>query len=128
MRPVHTQLPRGARIYLPDEAVRKRHVERGLFDVFRRWGYREIVTPTFEYADVLATGTDLAMQENMFKLVDRETGRMLALRADITPQIARVVATRLRDEPKPLRLSYVTNVFRYDEPRAPTSSAACSKR
>ena len=117
MRPLHTQLPRGARIYLPDEAVRKRHVERGLFEVFRRWGYREIVTPTFEYADVLATVTDLAVQENMFKLVDRETGRMLALRADITPQIARVVATRLRDEPKPLRLGYVTNVFRYDEPR-----------
>ncbi len=117
MRPLHTQLPRGARIYLPDEAARKRHVERGLFEVFRRWGYREIVTPTFEYADVLATGTDLGVQETMFKLVDRETGRMLALRADITPQIARVVATRLRDEPKPLRLGYVTNVFRYDEPR-----------
>jgi ATP phosphoribosyltransferase regulatory subunit len=117
VKPVHTQLPRGARIYLPDEAVRKRHVERGLFEVFRRWGYRELVTPTFEYADVLAAGTDLAVQENMFKLVDRETGRMLALRADITPQIARVVATRLRDEPKPLRLAYVTNVFRYEEPR-----------
>src|SRR3989449_5572297 len=53
----------------------------------------------------------------MFKLVDRETGRMLALRADITPQIARIVATRLRDEPKPIRLGYVTNVFRYDEPQ-----------
>jgi len=117
VKPVHTQLPRGARIYLPDEAARKRHVERRLFGVFQRWGYREIVTPTFEYADVLATGTDVAVQENMFKLVDRETGRMLALRADITPQIARVVATRLRDEPKPLRLGYVTNVFRYEEPR-----------
>jgi ATP phosphoribosyltransferase regulatory subunit len=117
MSPLPTQLPRGARIYLPDEAMRKRHVERGLFEVFRRWGYREIVTPTFEYADVLATGTDLGVQETMFKLVDRETGRMLALRADITPQIARIVATRLRDEPKPLRLAYVTNVFRYDEPR-----------
>ena len=75
------------------------------------------MTPTFEYADVLAAGTDVAVQENMFKLVDRETGRLLALRADITPQIARVVATRLRDEPKPLRLAYVTNVFRYEEPR-----------
>ena len=117
MRPVPTQLPRGARIYLPDEAARKRHVERRLLGVFQRWGYREIVTPTFEYADVLAAGTDVAMLENMFKLVDRETGRMLALRADITPQIARVVATRLREEPKPLRLSYVTNVFRYEEPR-----------
>ena len=104
MKPVHAQLPKGARIYLPDEAARKRHVETRLFDVFRRWGYREVVTPTFEFSDVLAVGTDVAVQESMFKFVDRETGRMLALRADITPQIARVVATRLRDEPKPVRL------------------------
>ncbi|PYM76975.1 MAG: ATP phosphoribosyltransferase regulatory subunit [Candidatus Rokuibacteriota bacterium] len=117
VKPRHPQLPKGARIYLPDEAERKRHVEAELLDVFRRWGYREIVTPTFEYSDVLATGTDEAVQSNMFTLVDRETGRMLALRPDITPQIARVVATRLRDEPKPIRLGYVTNVFRYDEPR-----------
>jgi ATP phosphoribosyltransferase regulatory subunit len=53
----------------------------------------------------------------MFKMVDRESGRLLALRADITPQIARIVATRMREEPKPLRLGYVTNVFRYDEPQ-----------
>ncbi len=117
MRPLHPQLPKGARVYLPDEAARKRHVEARLLDVFTRWGYREIVTSTFEYADVLAMGTDEGVQENMFKLVDRETGRMLALRADITPQIARIVATRLRDEPKPIRLGYVTNVFRYDEPQ-----------
>ncbi|HEU5321692.1 MAG TPA: ATP phosphoribosyltransferase regulatory subunit, partial [Methylomirabilota bacterium] len=113
----HAQLPKGARLYLPEEAARKRHVERSLLDVFARWGYREIVTPTFEYSDVLSVGTDEAVQEAMFKFVDRETGRLLALRADITPQIARIVATRLREEPKPLRLAYVTNVFRYDEPR-----------
>lgn len=117
MKPLSRQLPRGARLYLPDEAGRKRHVETRLFDVFGRWGYREIVTPTFEFFDALAVGTDQGLQENMFKLVDRETGRMLALRADITPQIARVVATRLRDELKPLRLCYVTNVFRYEEPQ-----------
>jgi ATP phosphoribosyltransferase regulatory subunit len=117
MKPVHSQLPKGARIYLPDEAARKRYVEGRLLDVFARWGYREIVTPTFEFAEVLAMGTDVGVQETMYKFVDRETGRMLALRADITPQIARVVATRLRDEPKPVRLAYVTNVFRYDEPQ-----------
>ncbi|HEV8474021.1 MAG TPA: ATP phosphoribosyltransferase regulatory subunit [Methylomirabilota bacterium] len=116
MKP-HSQLPKGARIYLPDEAARKRVVESRLLDVFARWGYREIVTPTFEFADVLAIGTDVGVQESMFKFVDRETGRMLALRADITPQIARVVATRLRDEPKPVRLAYLTNVFRHDEPQ-----------
>lgn len=117
MKPVHSQLPKGARIYLPDEAARKRWVESRLLDVFSRWGYREIVTPTFEFADMLARGTDVGVQESMFKFVDRETGRMLALRADITPQIARIVATRLRDEPKPVRLAYVTNVFRHDEPQ-----------
>src|SRR2546429_1317834 len=117
VKPRQTQLPKGARIYLPGESERKRHGEASLLGVFRRWGYREIVTPTFEYSDVLATGTGVDVQGNMFTLVDRETGRTLALRPDITPQIARVVATRLRDEPKPIRLAYVTNVFRYDEPR-----------
>ena len=116
MKRIPTQLPKGARIYLPDEAARKRHVESALLGIFERWGYREIVTPSFEYRDVLSTGTDENVRESMFTFVDRETGRVLALRADITPQIARIVATRMRDEPKPVRLAYLTNVFRYDEP------------
>src|SRR6266481_3134017 len=113
---LQTQLPKGAKLYLPDEAGQKRHVEETLLTVFRRWGYREIVTPAYEYFDVLSQGTDHELQERMFKMVDRESGRLLALRADVTPQIARIVATRMREEPKPLRLHYVTNVFRYDEP------------
>ncbi|HUO65812.1 MAG TPA: ATP phosphoribosyltransferase regulatory subunit [Terriglobales bacterium] len=111
-----TQLPKGAKIYLPDEAAQKRRVETELWSVFQKWGYREIVTPAYEYFDVLSQGTDQELQERMFKMVDRESGRLLALRADVTPQIARIVATRMREEPKPLRLAYVTNVFRYDEP------------
>jgi ATP phosphoribosyltransferase regulatory subunit len=111
-----TQLPKGAKIYLPDEAAQKRRVEAELWSVFRKWGYREIVTPAYEYFDVLSQGTDQELQERMFKMVDRESGRLLALRADVTPQIARIVATRMREESKPLRLAYVTNVFRYDEP------------
>jgi ATP phosphoribosyltransferase regulatory subunit len=114
MKPVPAQLPRGARNYLPDEASRKRRVEDQLLGIFGQWGYREIVTPSFEFFDVLSLGTDVALQEHMFKFVDRETGRLLALRADITPQIARVVATRLRDDPKPARLAYVASVFRDD--------------
>jgi len=110
------QLPKGAKLYLPEEAAQKRIVEERLLGVFRRWGYREVVTPAYEYFDVIARGTDHDLQERMFKMVDRESGRLLALRADITPQIARIVATRMRDEAKPLRLAYVGNVFRYDEP------------
>src|SRR5574341_546386 len=115
-RAQQTQLPKGAKLYLPDEAAQKRVVEERLSGVFRRWGYREVVTSAYEYFDVLSQGTDHDLQERMFKMVDRESGRLLALRADVTPQIARIVATRMRDEPKPLRLRYVTNVFRYDEP------------
>src|SRR5713101_7453793 len=111
-----TQLPKGAKIYLPDEAAQKRRVEAELLGVFRKWGYRDIVTSAYEYFDVVSQGTDQDLQERMFKMVDRESGRLLALRADVTPQIARIVATRMREEPKPLRLAYLTNVFRYDEP------------
>src|SRR5262252_2748229 len=93
-----TQLPKGAKLYLPDEAAQKRAVEARLLEVFRRWGYREIVTPAYEYFDVLSQGTDHELQERMFKMVDRESGRLLARRADITPQVARIVATRMRDE------------------------------
>ncbi len=116
-RSLQAQLPTGVKIYLPDEAARLRGLQERLVGVFRLWGFREVMTPTYEFFDVLALGTDEALQERMFKFVDRETGRMLALRADVTPQIARIAATRLRDRPKPYRLAYRTNVFRYDEPR-----------
>jgi ATP phosphoribosyltransferase regulatory subunit len=116
-RGLHSQLPTGVKIYLPDEAYRLRSLQERLMGVFRLWGFREVMTPTYEFFDVLAIGTDEALQERMFKFVDRETGRMLALRADVTPQIARIAATRLRDRPMPYRLAYRTNVFRYDEPR-----------
>jgi ATP phosphoribosyltransferase regulatory subunit len=116
-RSLHAQLPTGVKIYLPDEAARLRGLQERLMGVFRLWGFREVMTPTYEFFDVLAVGTDEALQERMFRFVDRETGRMLALRADVTPQVARIAATRLRDRPKPYRLAYRTNVFRYDEPR-----------
>ena len=77
MKRIPTQLPKGARIYLPDEAARKRHVEEALLGIFERWGYREIVTPSFEYLDVLSTGTDQSVQERMFTFVDRETGKIV---------------------------------------------------
>jgi len=116
-RGLQSQLPTGVKIYLPDEAARLRGLQERLMGVFRLWGFREVMTPTYEFFDVLALGTDESLQERMFKFMDRETGRMLALRADVTPQIARIAATRLRDRPKPYRLAYRTNIFRYDEPR-----------
>ncbi len=84
---------------------------------FELWGYKEIRTPTFEYFDSLATGTGLELQESMFRFKDKG-GRQLALRAEMTSPIARVVATQLKNHPLPLRMYYLANMFRYEQPQS----------
>src|SRR5574341_945939 len=113
-----TAIPKGVRVFTPEETAQRRAVEGKLLSVFQRWGFREIVTPTFEYLEVFEQPTGLDADDQLFKFVDRQTGRLLALRVDITPQVARLVATTLRHAPLPLRLAYAATVFRYHEPRA----------
>lgn len=84
---------------------------------FELWGYKEIRTPTFEYFESLATGTGLELQESMFRFKDKG-GRQLALRAEMTSPIARVVATELRSHPLPMRMYYLAPMFRYEEPQS----------
>ena len=112
-----TEIPKGVRVYIPPQAAFKREIESKLLSVFHRWGFQEIVTPTFEYYDVLALGMGEDFRDRTFKLTEQATGRLLVLRPDITPQIARVAATILKDYPKPLRFCYNSNVFRYVEPQ-----------
>jgi ATP phosphoribosyltransferase regulatory subunit len=112
-----TEIPKGVRVYLPPQAALKREIETKLLSVFQRWGFQEIVTPSFEYYDVLALGLGEEVRDRTFKLTEQATGRLLVLRSDITPQIARVAATMLKDYPKPLRFCYNSNVFRYVEPQ-----------
>ena len=104
-------MPAGSKAFLPEQAQRKRRLEERLLEVFRRWGFREIVTPVFEFYVPSPAGE--ARDAETFRQVDRESGEMLALRADMTPQIARVAGTLLADQPRPLRLCYLTNVFRH---------------
>lgn len=94
-------------------AAKRRKLQDALLEVFLRWGFQEVVTPTFEYLDALILGLGEAFSERLFKLEERHTGRMISLRPDITTQIAKLAATRLKDEPRPLRFCYVANVFRY---------------
>jgi ATP phosphoribosyltransferase regulatory subunit len=117
MRASKTEIPKGVRVYLPPQAALKRELETKLLSVFHRWGFQEIVTPSFEYYDVLALGLGEEFRDRTFKLTEQATGRLLVLRSDITPQIARVAATILKDYPKPLRFCYNSNVFRYVEPQ-----------
>jgi ATP phosphoribosyltransferase regulatory subunit len=93
-------------------------VEESVLSVLFRWGYREVTPPIFEYLDVLSSGLSEDLLRKSYKFVDRESGRMMILRPDITPQIARMVAGNLFGQPKPLRLCYHGNIFRYEEPHA----------
>lgn len=111
------KIPYGTRDFLPREANRKRNIEAALAKLFASWGYDEVVTPTIEYLETLSVGNSVELQNNMFKFFDKNN-RILALRPDMTTPIARVAATRLRESVPPLKLFYLTNIFRYEEAQA----------
>ncbi len=113
-----TAIPKGVRPLLQTETAHRRTVEARLLSVFRRWGFREIIPPIFEYLEVFEQPAGEDADDQIFKFVDRQTGRLLALRVDLTPQVARLVATTLRQAHLPLRLAYAGSVFRYHELRA----------
>ena len=104
-------IPGGSRVFLPGEAKHKREVEESLLGVFEQWGFRELLTPAFEFY-VPRAGSEI-LEAQTYRMVDLESGGLLALRADMTPQIARAAGTILAAHPRPLRLSYAANVFRY---------------
>ena len=109
----HTErwlLPEGVEELVPPESLRLERMRRSLLDLFSRWGY-EIVTPPFiEYLESLLTGTGEDLELHTFKLIDQLTGRMMGVRADMTPQVARIDARRLR-RAGPSRLCYAGTVL-----------------
>ena len=111
-------MPKGVGTFFPERAAKKKKVEEIILSVFSRWGFKEIVTPGFEFLDALSAGLDENLTDKAYKFVDRGTGRILALRPDITAQIARIVAASLAEKPSPMRLCYNANVFRYEEEHA----------
>ncbi len=114
---MRSQIPRGVQDRFLTEAARLRWAEAALRTQFERWGYQEVIPPTFELYDNLAVGEGADLQQAMYRFFDRE-GYTLALRADFTPQMARIAATKLFDQPMPLRCFYMGSLFRYEEPQA----------
>lgn len=109
------QVPDGMRDLLPEEAERRSGLEARLREEFRRWGYREVLTPTLEFLDTFQHGAGPGIVDRLFKIVDRG-GELLTLRPEMTVPIARLAATRLLgDAPRPLRICYVAPVFRGQE-------------
>jgi len=108
-------IPPGARDILPEEMRELRALQRKLADVFERYGYGEVATPTVEYDEVLSLG-DLRGAPVAHRFFD-ESGELVALRADMTVPIARLVADRYGDQEPPFRLFYNARAFRAVRPQ-----------
>ncbi len=116
MAPQLARIPPGVQTFFDEEVRRRRHVEATVLGVFDGWSYDEIWLPAFDYLDLFARGMGSWVPERTYKFIDRD-GHLLALRPDFTSLVARTVATRFGDRPRPIRLCYSGEVFRYDEPR-----------
>ena len=103
---------------LPPEAARRRRLSRRLLDHFALHGYELVTPPAFELADVLERGLGTLDPRDVLRFVEPESGEVAALRPDMTPQIARIAATRLADRPLPMRLCYEGTVLRRRQERA----------
>ncbi|EXX87887.1 ATP phosphoribosyltransferase [Paenibacillus darwinianus] len=115
-KPKVFEKPIGVKDYLPLAVSRLRRIERQALDCMKRWGYEQIMTPTMEYYDTVGVASSTPDQK-LFKLLNNR-GTTLVLRSDMTAPIARVVASLLKEEPFPLRLSYHSSVFRAIEEEA----------
>lgn len=102
--------PEGTQDLLFDECIIRRSVENTIHSIFRKSGYSELITPGLEFFDVFNLNSRHFPQESLYKLVDSK-GRLIVLRPDSTTPMARVVATRLKDAPLPLRLYYNQCVY-----------------
>jgi ATP phosphoribosyltransferase regulatory subunit len=106
------RLPVGVRDFLPAAAARRRALSERLLGEFERWGFERIITPLFECADVLERGLGSDARAAAIRFVEPVTGEVVALRPDITPQVARLVATRMAGDSGPIRLCYEGAVAR----------------
>ncbi|HLO26576.1 MAG TPA: ATP phosphoribosyltransferase regulatory subunit [Geobacteraceae bacterium] len=114
-RGIEAPLPKGVTDFLPEKADKIGYIEGKIRRVFELWGFRRIITPLLEFQDVMTLGMGDDLKERTFRFDDRQTGRLLAIPPDITPQVARIIATRMRGYPLPHRLYYNGRVLRHAE-------------
>ncbi len=103
-------LPEGVEEALPDDAAWLEAYRRRLVDLYRSWGYEFVMPPFIEYLESLLAGASDDLDLQTFKLTDQLTGRLMGVRADMTPQIARIDAHRINRD-GPVRLCYLGTVL-----------------
>jgi len=110
------QRPRGTRDFLPDEMRRRRFVENVMRDLSNRWGYEEVKTPTFESSELFTIKSGEGILEEIYSFKDKG-GRDIALRPELTAPVMRMYVNELQVSPKPIKLFYFDNCFRYERPQ-----------
>ncbi len=103
-------LPTGIEEVLPARAAELERLRRRLLDLYGSWGYELVIPPFIDYLESLLTGTGSDLDLQTFKLTDQLSGRLLGVRADMTPQVARIDAHHLRRE-IPTRLCYLGTIL-----------------
>ena len=111
-------LPAGMRDLLPEEAANQRALARTVLERFSLFGYRLVTPPAFELAHVVERGLGAAAAADVVRFIEPSSGDVAVLRPDMTPQIARIIATRMRDHVPPYRLAYEGTVVRRRSGRA----------
>ncbi|MFT6556875.1 ATP phosphoribosyltransferase regulatory subunit [Sneathiella sp.] len=105
-------LPAGLADMLPPAAAAEAEVSEALMGVFTANGYQRVKPPLIEFEEHLLEGAGEALSSKMFRVMDPVSHRMMGIRTDITLQVARVATTRMKQEARPLRLSYAGQVLR----------------
>jgi ATP phosphoribosyltransferase regulatory subunit len=103
-------LPEGVEEILPPKAIQLEHMRRSIIDLLSTWGYEFVIPPMIEYLESLLTGTGEDLDLKTFKITDQLSGRLMGIRADMTPQVARIDAHLLKRD-TPTRLCYYGSVL-----------------
>lgn len=111
MKQYYKITPEGTKDLLFEECITRRHIQDEIEKIFNARGFNQVMTPGIEYFDLFSIKTAGIKQELMYKFSDNK-GKLLSLRADSTLPIARIAATRLQKEVRPIRLYYLQNVYR----------------
>jgi histidyl-tRNA synthetase len=110
------KIPRGTRDFNPHEMQKRRYIEEVMCSTFKSYGYREVQTPTFETLELFTAKSGDSIIEEIYSFTDKG-GRNLSLRPELTAPVIRFYVDKLQMEPKPLKMYYFGNCYRYDRPQ-----------
>ena len=105
-------LPDGFKVLLPEQAHTEEGLSRAILDLFFHNGYSLVKTPMIEYEDNISQNTLQSLHDQSFLFMEPETKKILVLRSDITPQVAKLASTKLKHLPRPIRFAYSGEVIR----------------